>query len=113
MIAHRIVDTSASPARAVVEYHVPPTWHVPDAAAFHQALADLDLAWNPTTRTGAIVSMPIAPGPDGAQFVFCIAYDPATGHEEPFARLGARFATRQQDAFDPAQHVGLVTSFSS
>ncbi|MCX5078863.1 hypothetical protein OHA84_37450 (plasmid) [Streptomyces sp. NBC_00513] len=114
VIAHRIVGTADHPARAVVEYHVPPTWHVPDADAFHQALADLDLAWDPASRTGVIVSMPIAPGPDGAQFVFCLAYDPATGHEAPFALLDARFATRPAAAFDPADHVGIpVTAFSS
>ncbi|MER5781242.1 hypothetical protein ABT104_05865 [Streptomyces mobaraensis] len=114
VIAHRIVATGDRPARAVTEYHVPPTWHVPDADAFHQALADLHLTWNPTTRTGVIVSMPIEPGPHGAQFVFCLAYDPTTGHQGAFARLDARFATRPATAFDPADHVGApATAFSS
>ncbi|MEV6250705.1 hypothetical protein AB0M38_31735 [Streptomyces sp. NPDC051742] len=114
VIAHRIVDAAARPARAVVEYHVPPTWHAPDAAVFHQALADLRLNWNSATRTGVIVSMPVVPGPDGAQFVFCLAYDPTVGHEESFARLDARFAARPADAFDAADHVGApLTAFSS
>lgn len=114
VIAHRIVDTAASPARAVVEYHVPPTWHVPDTAAFDHALAKLDCAWDPDTRTGVIVSMPITSGPAGAQFVFCLAYDPATRHSDVFDRLDAHFATIPAGTYDPAEHIGApATAFSS
>lgn len=115
-IAHGIVDVSAAPPRQVVEYHVPPTWAVPSFEAFLAALDDLGLAYDPTTRTGVIVSMPaipLAPG-EPVQFVFCIAYDPADGHAGVFARLDARFATVPAGTYDASQHVGTgAVTFSS
>jgi hypothetical protein len=116
-IAHGIVDVTRSPRRQVVEYHVPPTWAVPDFAAFLAALDDLGLTYDPYTRTGVIVSMPAIPLEPGAlaQFVFCIAYNPAEGYEGVFDRLDARFATVPADSYDASQHVGTSTavSFSS
>ncbi|MGG7568828.1 hypothetical protein [Streptomyces sirii] len=90
-IAHNIVDVTAESARQVVEYHVPPTWAVPDFAAFLAALDDLGLAYAPATRTGVIVSMPAIPLQPSApaQFVFCIAYDPAESHEDMYDQLDA------------------------
>ncbi|MEU6405913.1 hypothetical protein [Streptomyces sp. NPDC046985] len=115
-IAHAIVDVTAEPARQVVEYHVPPTWAVPSFAAFLAALDELDLTYDPATRTGVIVSMPaipLAPG-EPVQFVFCLAYDPAEGHAGAFDRLDARFATVPADAYDASQHIGTgAVSFSS
>ncbi|WP_434598252.1 hypothetical protein [Streptomyces sp. A5-4] len=115
-IAHGIVDVAAAPARQVVEYHVPPTWAVPSFAAFLAALDELGLAYNPATRTGAIVSMPaipLAPG-EPAQFVFCLAYDPAEGHTAAFDRLDARFATVAAGTYDASRHIGTgAVSFSS
>ncbi|GAA0924456.1 peptide ligase PGM1-related protein [Streptomyces thermoalcalitolerans] len=115
-IAHRVVDVAATPRRQVVEYHVPPTWAVPDFTAFLTALDETGLAYDPATRTGVIVSMPAIPLAPGApaQFVFCIAYDPATGYEDTFARLGERFQTLPATAIDASVHVGHApVSFSS
>lgn len=115
-IAHGIVDIAAAPVRQVVEYHVPPTWAVPGFAAFLAALDELGLTYDPATRTGVIVSMPAIPLEAGApaQFVFCIAYDPAEGHAGAFDRLDARFATMPASTYDASQHVGTGTvSFSS
>ncbi|GGZ81562.1 peptide ligase PGM1-related protein [Streptomyces echinoruber] len=115
-IARRIVDVAAAPRRQVVEYHVPPTWAVPDFAAFLAALDETGLTYDPATRTGVIVSMPAIPLAPGApvQFVFCIAYDPATGYDEAFARLGERFQTLPASAVDASEHVGhTAVSFSS
>ncbi|MFE1781002.1 peptide ligase PGM1-related protein [Streptomyces sp. NPDC059506] len=116
-IARGIVDVAATPRRQVVEYHVPPTWTVPDFAAFLAALDEMGLAYDPATRTGVIVSMPAIPLAPGApvQFVFCIAYDPAEGYEGVFDRLDARFATAPAGSYDASQHVGTPTavSFSS
>ncbi|MEW2248613.1 peptide ligase PGM1-related protein [Streptomyces sp. NPDC006975] len=115
-IARGVVNAAATPHRQVVEYHVPPTWTVPDFAAFLAALDELGLAYDPATRTGVIVSMPALPLAPGApaQFVFCIAYDPATGYDETFARLGERFQTLPATAVDASEHVGhAAVSFSS
>lgn len=115
-IAHGIVDVAAAPRRHVVEFHVPPTWTVPDFAAFLTALDEMGLAYDPATRTGVIVSMPAIPLVPGApvQFVFCIAYDPATGYDDAFARLGERFQTLPATAVDASEHVGhAAVSFSS
>ncbi|MEU9214515.1 peptide ligase PGM1-related protein [Streptomyces sp. NPDC048415] len=90
---------------------------MPDFAAFLAALDDLGLTYDPYTRTGVIVSMPAIPLEPGAlaQFVFCIAYNPAEGYEGVFDRLDARFATVPADSYDASQHVGTSTavSFSS
>ncbi|MFF3982746.1 peptide ligase PGM1-related protein [Streptomyces sp. NPDC001828] len=115
-IAHGIVDVTAEPARQVVEYHVPPTWAVPSFDAFLAALDELGLAYDPATRTGVIVSMPAIPLEAGApaQFVFCLAYDPAEGHAVAFDRLDARFASVPAGTYDASQHIGTGTvSFSS
>lgn len=115
-IAHGIVDVTAEPARQVVEYHVPPTWAVPSFTVFLAALDELGLAYDPATRTGVIVSMPaipLAPG-EPVQFVFCLAYDPADGHQHAFARLDARFARVPAGTYDASQHIGTgAVSFSS
>ncbi|WP_372350808.1 hypothetical protein [Streptomyces sp. KL116D] len=115
-IARHVVDVAAAPRRQVVEYHVPPTWTVPDFATFRTVLDETGLTYNPATRTGVIVSMPAIPLTDGApvQFVFCIAYDPATGYDDAFARLAKRFQTLPAGAVDASEHVGHTTvSFSS
>lgn len=115
-VAHGIVDVTAEPARQVVEYHVPPTWAVPSFAAFLSALGELGLAYDPVTRTGVIVSMPAIPLAPGApaQFVFCLAYDPADGHQQAFDRLDTRFASVADGTYDASQHIGTgVVSFSS
>ncbi|MER7468530.1 hypothetical protein [Streptomyces sp. NPDC097981] len=58
--------------------------------------------------------MPITTSPPGAQFVFCLAYNPATGHHEVFDQLDARFATVPAGTYDPAEHLGApATAFSS
>lgn len=118
-IAHGVVDVAVRPRRQVVEYHVPPTWHVPDLAAFLAAAEEEGVGYDPVTRTGVIVSMPAVPAEPGgpAQFVFCIAYDPAVGHAPMFQRLDRRFAAVPADAYDASDHVGVnggvATSFSS
>ncbi|MGW7086599.1 preATP grasp domain-containing protein [Streptomyces sp. NPDC054871] len=115
-IAHGIVDVTAEPARQVVEYHVPPTWAVPSFDAFLAALDELGLAYDPGTRAGVIVSMPAIPLEAGApaQFVFCLAFDPAEGHAAAFDRLDARFGTVPAGTYDASQHVGTgAESFSS
>ncbi|GAA4238073.1 hypothetical protein GCM10022254_52440 [Actinomadura meridiana] len=110
-IAHGIVGVSAEPRRQVVEFHVPPTWAVPDFTAFLTALRELGLAYEPATRTGVIVSMPALPLAPGAaaQFVFCIAYDPAEGYAGMFDRLDARFKAVPADTYDAADHVGTTS----
>ncbi|WP_432158076.1 peptide ligase PGM1-related protein [Streptomyces sp. bgisy153] len=115
-IARHIVGVAAAPRRQVVEYHVPPTWTVPDFGTFLAALDETGLTYDPATRTGVIVSMPAIPLAAGApvQFVFCIAYDPATGYDDAFARLGERFQTLPAGAIDASEHVGhTAVSFSS
>ncbi|MFJ4057533.1 preATP grasp domain-containing protein [Streptomyces albogriseolus] len=115
-IAHHIVDVAAAPRRQVVEYHVPPTWTVPDFDTFLSALDETGLAYDSATRTGVIVSMPAIPLAPGApvQFVFCIAHDPATSYDDAFDRLGERFQTLPAGAVDASEHVGhAAVSFSS
>ncbi|WP_405444508.1 peptide ligase PGM1-related protein [Streptomyces achromogenes] len=115
-IARCVVDVAATPRRKVVEYHVPPTWSVPDFATFLAVLDETGLAYDPHTRTGVVVSMPAIPlAPQApAQFVFCIAYDPATGYDDAFTRLGERFQILPATAVDASEHVGhAAVSFSS
>ncbi|WP_395297228.1 hypothetical protein ACF9IK_30165 [Kitasatospora hibisci] len=114
VIAHRIVDTSALPERSVVEYHVPPTWSVPDADTFFAALTELGCAWDANNRTGVIVSMPIVPLQPGlAQFVFCLAYATEADRQTVWERLDARFATVPASAYSASDHVGTPVHFAS
>jgi hypothetical protein len=107
VIAHRLVRTGDAPRRTVVEYHVPPTWAVPDFTTFLAACDELGCGWDPVERTGVIVSMPVvAVEPGRAQFVFCLAYTSPAHRDEMFAALDARFATVPADQIGPAP-VGL------
>ncbi|MFF5265002.1 hypothetical protein ACFY4C_39295 [Actinomadura viridis] len=107
VIGHRIVRTQDVPQRSVVEYHVPPTWAVPDFETFLRACEGLGCGWDPQRRTGVIVSMPVvALEPGRAQFVFCLACDTPATHQELFGRLDARFATIPASAIGP-EPVGL------
>lgn len=108
VIAHQVVDIAAHPQRSVAEYHVPPTWAVPDGETFLKALDELGCAYASHTRTGVIVSMPVIPLQKGlAQFVFCIAYGADTERRQLWDRLDARFATGPAGAYDASDHVGM------
>lgn len=108
VIAHQIVDTAAAPVRSVVEYHVPPTWAVPDFDAFLAAVDDLGCGYDPATRTGVIVSMPVIPlEVNRAQFVFCIAYATDTDRQTVFDKLDARFAAVPADTYTASDHIGV------
>ena len=110
VIAHRIVDTSATPERSVVEYHVPPTWAVPDFGAFLDATHELGCDYDPATRTGVIVSMPVIPlEPGRAQFVFCLAYATNADRQAVWDALDQRFAAVPADTYDASDHVGVPT----
>lgn len=107
-IAHRIVGVTTGPERSVAEYHVPPTWTVPDFDTFLAAVDELGCAYDPTTRSGVIVSMPAIPlEVNRAQFVFCIAYATDAGRQATFDRLNARFAAVPADSFDASDHIGV------
>jgi hypothetical protein len=108
VIAHHIVGVTAAPERSVVEYHVPPTWTVADFDTFLAAVDELDCAYNPDTRTGVIVSMPVIPLEVGrAQFVFCIAYGTDANHQAMFDRLDSRFATVPAGTYTASDHIGV------
>jgi hypothetical protein len=108
VIAHSIVDTAATPQRSVVEYHVPPTWAVSDFDAFLAASRELGCAYDPTTRTGVIVSMPVIPlEPGQAQFVFCLAYATDTDRQAAWDRLDTYFATIPANMYTASDHVGV------
>ncbi|MFG1953958.1 hypothetical protein [Micromonospora sp. NPDC048830] len=108
VIAHRIVDVAAKPQRSVVEYHVPPTWAVPDLDTFLTAAGELGCGYDPATRTGVIVSMPAIPlEPGRAQFVFCLAYAADADRQPVFNALDKRFATVPAGSYDASDHVGM------
>ncbi|MGH3859740.1 MAG: hypothetical protein ACRDSQ_09060, partial [Actinokineospora sp.] len=114
VIAHRIVDTAATPERSVVEYHVPPTWAVPDFDAFLSAVDELGCGYDPATRTGVIVSMPVIPlEVNRAQFVFCIAYATDADRQAVWDRLDAWFAAVPADAFSASDHIGVPNRHAS
>ncbi|WP_406368753.1 hypothetical protein OG788_02125 [Streptomyces sp. NBC_00647] len=98
--AHRIVHAHEHPARTVTEAHVPTHWTVPDGATFHQALTELGLGYSPATRTGVIVSMPIADQPEGrgAQFTFSTVHAGDDGYAAIMNALDTRFATTRRAA---------------
>jgi hypothetical protein len=108
VIAHRIVDTTASPERSVVEYHVPPTWAVPDLGTFLAVARELGCGYDPATRTGVIVSMPVIPlEPRRAQFVFCIAYAADADRQKVLETLDKQFATVPADSYTASDHIGV------
>lgn len=108
IIAHRIVGVTAAPERSVVEYHVPPTWAVADFETFRAAVDELGGAYDPVTRTGVIVSMPVIPLEAGrAQFVFCIAYATDADRKAMFDRLDSRFATVPANTYGASDHIGV------
>jgi hypothetical protein len=103
-----VVRVNDDPNRAVVEYHVPPTWAVPDWDTFVNALDELGCAYDPETRTGVIVSMPIIPLMQNlAQFVFCIAYSAGQQRQDIFRRLDQRFSARAPGTYDASDRVGV------
>jgi biotin carboxylase len=108
VIAHQVVDVKAVPERSVVEYHVPPTWAVPDFDTFLAAVHELGCAYDWKTRTGVIVSMPAIPlEVNRAQFVFCIAYATDADRQAMFERLDARFAVVPASSFGASDHIGV------
>jgi pre ATP-grasp domain-containing protein len=108
VIAHQIVGVTAAPKRSVVEYHVPPTWAVPDFDTFLSAVHELGCAYDPTVRAGVIVSMPAIPlEVNRAQFVFCIAYPTDADRQATFERLDARFAAVPANSFGASDHIGV------
>lgn len=99
VIARRVVDVAAAPERSVVEHHVPATWAVPDLTTFLSAADELGCGYDPTTRTGVIVSMPLIPQENGrAQFVFCLAYGNEANLRQMWKRLDDRFAVAPASA---------------
>jgi hypothetical protein len=100
VFAHHIVHANDAPERTVTESHVPPHWTVPDGATFHRALAELELAYTPATRTGVIVSMPIVDHPSGggAQFTFSTVHGSPAGHTAIWQALEDRFAPTRRAA---------------
>ncbi|MFF9409846.1 hypothetical protein ACF1B0_30630 [Streptomyces anandii] len=100
VFAHHIVHANAAPERTVIESHVPAHWTVPDGATFHRTLTELGLGYDPATRTGVIVSMPIVDPPSGgaAQFTFSIVYDTPAGHAAIWNALETRFAAPSRAA---------------
>lgn len=100
VFAHYIVHANDAPERTVTESHVPPHWTVPDGTTFHRALADLELAYTPATRTGVIVSMPIVDHPTsgGAQFTFSTVHGSPAGHTAIWQALEDRFAATRRAA---------------
>ncbi|WP_131770572.1 hypothetical protein [Candidatus Protofrankia californiensis] len=114
VIAHSIVDTAAAPERSVVEYHVPPTWAVPDFDAFLTAVNEIGCAYDPAARTGVIVSMPVIPlEPGRAQFVFCIAYAAEADRQAVREALDKRFAAVPAGTYAASDHVGVPASLTS
>ncbi|WP_406359555.1 hypothetical protein OID55_01135 [Streptomyces sp. NBC_00715] len=95
VFAHHIVHAHADPARTVTEAHVPAHWTVPNGASFHHALAEIGLGYSPATRTGVIVSMPIAdhPAGRGAQFTFSTVHAGDAEFTAIWSALDTRFAT--------------------
>jgi Pre ATP-grasp domain len=108
VIAQRIVDIAAAPQRSVVEYHVPPTWAVADLDTFLRALHELGCGYDPATRTGVIVSMPVVALEAGcAQFVFCLAYGGDAERQAIWERLDQRFSVVPAGAYRADEHVGV------
>lgn len=108
VIAHRIIDTSAQPERSVVEHHVPPTWAVADFDDFVGAVRELGCGYDPASRSGVIVSMPIIPlQVNRAQFLFCIAYGTEEEWQSIYQRLDERFASIPESAYSESEHVGV------
>ncbi|MCZ0999674.1 hypothetical protein O1M63_18660 [Streptomyces mirabilis] len=94
VFAHHIVHANETPERTVTESHIPPEWTVPDGAAFHRALAELGLGYDPATRSGVIVSMPIVDHPSlGAQFTFSTVHASPADRDAIWHALEDRFTT--------------------
>lgn len=109
VIAHHIIEIAATPERSVVEYHVPPTWAVPDLDTFLTAARELGCDYDSGTRTGVIVSMPVIPiEPGRGQFVFCIAYATDADRQAVWEALDGRFASVPAGAYDASDHVGVL-----
>jgi hypothetical protein len=113
-IANGIVRVHESPHRAVAEYHVPPTWAMPDWETFIAAAERQGTLYDPTTRTGVIVSMPIeAQVPGIAQFVFCIAYGSEFERDATLAGLDHVFNSIPDGTYDASERVGVPASASA
>lgn len=94
VFAHHIVHANETPERTVTESHIPPEWTVPDGATFHRALAELGLGYDPATRSGVIVSMPIVDHPSlGAQFTFSTVHASPADRAAIWHALEDRFTT--------------------
>ncbi|WP_020519501.1 preATP grasp domain-containing protein [Catelliglobosispora koreensis] len=113
-IANGIVRVSESPRRAVTEYHVPPTWAVPDWKTFIAEAERQGTLYDPKTRTGVIVSMPIeAQVPGIAQFVFCVAYGSEFERDATLAGLDHVFNGIPDGTYDASERVGVPAAASA
>jgi len=111
VIGHGIVGVAELPHRNVVEYHVPPSWAVPDWDTFASTVEELGCSYDPATHSGVIVSMPIIPLVAGlAQFVFCIAYATEQERRTLYGRLDEKFNKVPAGVYSASQRVGIPTA---
>jgi hypothetical protein len=90
-IAHQMVDVWREPLRSVVQYVTGIQWKIPSLSAFLAAVDDLGLAYDPATRKGVIVTIPMAGTAESGGLLFCVSYEMESEAKLAYQRLGGRF----------------------
>lgn len=74
-IGYQIVDVWRKPERSVVQYVTGRYWKIKDLRTFLDACEEMGIAYDPTSRKGVIVAMPMAGTGENCSFLFCVAYE--------------------------------------
>lgn len=91
-IGYQIVDVWRRPERSVVQYVTGTQWKIPSMTAFLNASKEMGLAYDPATRKGVLVTMPMAGKANRGGFLFCVSYEEESEARVAYKRLGERFA---------------------
>lgn len=91
-IGYKIVDVWRAPERSVVQYPTGKHWKIPSLATFLDASRKMGLAYDPATRKGLIVIMPMAGPANHGGFLFCVSYEDESEAKAAYRSLEERFA---------------------
>jgi hypothetical protein len=91
-IGYQIVDVWRTPERSVVQYVTGKQWRIPSLSAFLNATREMGLAYEPVTRKGVIVTMPMAGPANCGGFLFCVSYEDESEAKSTYQLLEERFA---------------------
>lgn len=90
-LLHRIVGND----RYIVQRQAPACWRVKDFTHFRDVAHNLGVGYDPETRRGVLMPIPIIPDVSNKMFIFYIAYRDNSQVDKTFDTLNNELAARQ------------------